>query len=191
MKHCGTQRIETERLILRRHTVEDAEAMYKNWANDPEVTKFLTWSPHPSSKASRILLEEWVPQYERDNYYQWAIVLKELGDEPIGGISAVTIRDDIDAVQIGYCIGRAFWHKGIMSEALSAVIDFFFDKVGANRIECRHDPRNPHSGMVMKKCGMQYEGTMRSADKNNLGLCDTCWYSLLRSDRTVAGKRGR
>ena len=191
MKHCGTQRIETERLILRRYTVEDAEAMYKNWANDPEVTKFLTWSPHPSSKASRILLEEWVPQYERDNYYQWAIVLKELGDEPIGGISAVTIRDDIDAVQIGYCIGRAFWHKGIMSEALSAVIDFFFDKVGANRIECRHDPRNPHSGMVMKKCGMQYEGTMRSADKNNLGLCDTCWYSLLRSDRTPAGKRGR
>ena len=70
-----------------------------------------------------------------------------------------------------------------MSEALKAVMDFFFDEVGANRIESRHDPNNPHSGMVMKACGMRYEGTVRSADRNNQGLCDACLYGLLRSDR--------
>ncbi|MCR4906509.1 MAG: GNAT family N-acetyltransferase, partial [Clostridiales bacterium] len=73
-------------------------------------------------------------------------------------------------VHIGYCIGRAWWHRGIMSEALAAVMDFFFDRVEANRIETRHDVRNPRSGLVMQRCGMHYEGCMRSADRNNQGL---------------------
>ena len=183
MKHCGTQMIESERLVLRRFTLEDAEAMYRNWARDPEVTKFLTWPAHANVDITRAVLEDWVSSYQREDYYQWAIVLKENGDEPIGSISAVEQRDDISMVHIGYCLGRAWWRQGIMSEALKSVMDFFFDRVGANRIESRHDPNNPHSGMVMKKCGMRYEGTMRSSDRNNQGVCDTCWYALLRSDR--------
>ena len=58
-----------------------------------------------------------------------------------------------------------------------------FDKVGMNRIEARHDPNNPHSGDVMKKCGMRYEGTMRQADRNNQGICDASCYALLKSER--------
>ncbi|MBR4142117.1 MAG: GNAT family N-acetyltransferase, partial [Firmicutes bacterium] len=48
MKHCGTQTIETERLILRRLRREDAGAMFRNWTSDPEVTKYLTWPTHES-----------------------------------------------------------------------------------------------------------------------------------------------
>ena len=183
MRHCGTQRIETNRLILRRFTIDDAEAMYKNWASDPDVTKFLTWQPHADVDVSKAILEEWVRSYTQENYYQWAIVLKECGDRPVGSIAAVQINDDIDMVHIGYCLGKNLWHRGIMSEALKAVMDYFFDKVGVNRIESRHDPRNPHSGMVMKKCGMTYEGTLRSSDRNNQGICDACWYALLKSER--------
>ena len=183
MKHCGTQRIETERLVLRRFSINDAEAMYKNWASDPEVTKYLTWPAHSGVEVSRAVLEDWVSSYAKDNYYQWAIVLKEHGADPIGGISAVGMNDDISMVHIGYCLGKAWWNRGIMSEALAAVMDFFFEKAGVNRIESRHDPRNPHSGMVMKKCGMKYEGTMRSSDRNNQGICDACWYAALRADR--------
>lgn len=183
MRHCGTQSIETERLILRRFTIDDAEAMYKNWASDPDVTKYLTWSPHSGIDASKAVLEEWVPSYMQNDYYQWAIVLKEHGSDPIGSIAAVRINDDIGMVHIGYCLGKEWWHQGIMSEALKAVIDYFFDKVGVNRIESRHDPKNPHSGMVMKKCGMKCEGTMRSSDRNNQGICDACLYALLRSER--------
>ena len=102
---------------------------------------------------------------------------------PVGSIGAVNVNDDIAAVQIGYCLGRRWWHQGIMSEALGAVMDFFFDTVGCNRVAGRHDPRNPHSGMVMQKCGMKYEGTQRSADRNNQGICDTSWYALLRAER--------
>ena len=182
MRHCGTQNIETERLLLRRFTLDDAEGMYRNWASDPEVTKYLTWPAHDSVGITREVLKDWVSSYSQDDYYQWAIVLKEHGSDPIGGISVVKKNDDIDMVHIGYCIGKNWWHRGIMTEALSAVIDFFFDKAGANRIESRHDPNNPHSGMVMKKCGMKYDGTLRSADRNNQGICDTCCYAILKKE---------
>ena len=151
MNHKGTQRIETERLILRAHTLDDAEAMYNNWASDPEVTKYLTWPVHESAEASRALLEEWVPQYENDNYYQWTIVLKEEGDEPIGGISVVGSDDVVEKVHIGYCIGKKWWRQGITSEALAALINFFFEKSGVNEITSRHDVNNPNSGKVMMK----------------------------------------
>lgn len=183
MKHCGTQRIETDRLILRRYVIEDADAMYKNWAFDSEVTKFLTWQPHSSVEVSRGIIENWLKEYSDEKYYQWAIVLKDNGNEPIGGISVVQMNEDISMVHIGYCLGRAWWRRGIMSEALKAVMDFMFDTVEVNRVEARHDPRNPNSGKVMQKCGMKYEGTLRSADRNNQGICDACYYALLRSER--------
>ena len=183
MKNCGTQRIETDRLILRRYKIEDADAMYKNWASDSEVTKFLTWQPHSSVDVSRSIIEDWLKEYSDEKYYQWAIVLKDNGNEPIGGISVVHMNEDISMVHIGYCLGRAWWRRGIMSEALKAVTNFMFDTVEVNRVEARHDPRNPNSGKVMQKCGMKYEGTLRSADRNNQGICDACYYALLRSER--------
>ncbi len=183
MKNCGTQRIETDRLILRRYVIEDADAMYKNWASDSEVTKFLTWQPHSSVEVSRGIIENWLKEYSDEKYYQWAIVLKDNGNEPIGDISVVQMNEDISMVHIGYCLGRAWWRRGIMSEALKAVMDFMFDTVEVNRVESRHDPMNPNSGKVMQKCGMKYEGTLRSADRNNQGICDACYYALLRSER--------
>lgn len=183
MNHCGTQCLETERLILRKFEVQDAGAMYQNWASDSQVTKFLTWPAHSSPEVSRQVIEDWVNSYGGDTFYQWAIVLKSNGNQPIGSISAVDIKESTGMVHIGYCIGRDWWHQGITSEALEALIGFFFDVVGANRIECRHDPRNPNSGSVMKKCGMQYEGTLRCSDWNNQGICDACYYGILKSDR--------
>ena len=184
MKQCGTQRIETDRLVLRRFTPDDAEDMYRNWASDPEVTSYLTWPAHADENVTRSVLADWVRSYGRPDYYQWAITLKENGDHPIGGISAVRVNEAVSSAEIGYCLGRAWWHRGIMSEALKAVMDFFFDQADANRVECRFDPRNPHSGMVMKKCGMRYEGTHRAADRNNQGICDVSWYALLKSERS-------
>ena len=183
MIHCGTQSIETERLVLRRFSIDDAEAMYRNWASDPEVTKYLTWPTHTGVEVSRAVLKDWISAYSQSDYYQWAIILKEHGCDPIGSIAAVQLDDNVSKVHIGYCIGEAWWYQGIATEALKAVMEFFCDVVGANRIESRHDPRNPHSGMVMKKCGMKYEGAMRSSDRNNQGICDTCWYALLKTDR--------
>lgn len=183
MKHCGTQRLETDRLILRRFVSEDAAAMYKNWASDEEVTKFLMWPAHSSRDVSQGVTDDWVNQYSNDSFYNWAIVLKENGGEPIGNIAVVDMNENISMAHIGYCIGRKWWHMGITSEALKAVMDFLFDEAEVNRIESRHDPRNPNSGKVMEKCGMKYEGTLRSADWNNQGVCDARYCALLRSER--------
>ena len=181
MNHKGTIQIETERLILRRFTIDDAPAMFKNWASDPEVTKFMTWPTHKDVGVSRWVLDSWIPSYEKDDYYVWAITLKENGTEPIGIIHGLP-KDEIEAVEFGYALGRKWWHQGIMTEVLHAVIDFFFEQVGVNSIRAYHDPNNPHSGMVMKKCSMKYEGTLRSADRNNQGIVDQCWYSILRNE---------
>ena len=183
MKHCGTQRLETDRLILRRYVSEDAIAMYKNWASDSEVTKYLMWQTHSNQEVSQNITNDWVNQYTNDNYYHWAIVLKDNGDEPIGDISVVQMNEETSMVHIGYCIGKTWWNRGITSEALKAVMDFLFDVVDVNRIESRHDPRNTNSGKVMQKCGMKYEGTLRSSDWNNQGICDACYYALLKRER--------
>lgn len=184
MKHCGTHELETQRLTLRRFRIDDALAMYENWASDDEVTRFLTWPTHTGVDVTRSLLADWVTHYDDPRYYHWAIVLRDRGDEPIGSIAAMHMDDAVSMVHIGYCIGRAWWRQGIMTEALRAVMDFFFDTVGAERIEARHDTRNPHSGMVMMKCGMQYEGTLRRADRNNSGICDVSYYARLCSERS-------
>ena len=181
LTHKGTVTIETDRLILRQAKVADAEAMFRNWANDEEVTKFLTWPTHGNIEVTRTLLANWADSYQRDDYYQWMIVLKEIG-EPIGSIMATT-TGRAQSAHIGYCIGKAWWHQGIMSETLKAVVDFLFDEVGCNRVDSRHDVNNPNSGRVMAKCGMKLEAITRQSDWNNQGICDTCHYALLAEER--------
>lgn len=183
MNHRGTQEIETARLLLRRFRKSDALAMYENWANDPEVTKFLTWPVHESAAVTERVLQSWLDGYEQDDFYQWAIVVKENGDEPVGSISVVEQHGIIKKAEIGYCIGRSWWHKGIMTEAMGAVMEYLFEQVGFNRIEAKHDVNNPHSGGVMKNCGMTLEGIFRQGGWNNQGICDLCHYAMLASDR--------
>ena len=183
MNHLGTRTIETERLILRRFVPEDAQAMFDNWASDPVVAEYVTWPAHASPEISRMVVNSWVSEYTAPDRYNWAIELKELG-EPIGNIDVVRMEESIETAHMGYCIGRDWWHWGIVSEALSAVMDFLFDEVGVNRVEACHDVDNPHSGDVMKKCGMQHEGTQRQALRNKQGrYSDVCWYALLKSER--------
>lgn len=181
MKHLGTKELETERLILRRFTINDADNMYKNWASDPEVTKYLMWPTHDSVHISRDILNTWISNYEKKDFYQWAIVPKDL-NQPIGIISIVHQDKSIKMVHVGYCIGRKWWGQGFTSEALGRLICFFFEEVKVNRIESRHDPRNPNSGKVMMKCGLKYEGTSRQSDWNNQGICDSSFYGILASD---------
>lgn len=181
MNHVGTIRLETDRLILRQFVITDAEDMYRNWANDDEVTKFLTWPTHSNTEVSTRVTESWMKEYEKPDYYQWAIELKSV-HEVIGSISAVHVNESINSVEIGYCIGRRFWRQGITSEALKALVKFFFEEVKVNRIEAKHDPNNPNSGRVMMKCGLTYEGTLRDGSNNNTGICDVSIYGILAKD---------
>ena len=188
MLHAGTQTIETPRLILRRFTTEDAQAMYDNWASDPEVSRYLTWPTHPNVDVTRQLLATWVEQYEKPDVYQWAIGLRAADGMPIGSISVVTLNERTHSAEVGYCIGRSWWHQGITSEALEAVLGYLFGTVGAWRVSARHDPHNPHSGGVMRKCGMRHEGCLRQKLRNKGRYVDVDLYAILRSDPRPGAK---
>ena len=182
MNKAGTQRIETDRLILRRFRLDDAEDMYANWASDPEVTRFLTWPTHSDVDVSKAVLADWIPKYKDGGFFNWAMEYKDTG-KVIGNISVVRLIESIDAAEMGYCMSRAYWGQGLMPEALRAVMDYLFDVVGLNRVAACHDANNPKSGRVMDKAGMKLEGILRAAGKNNLGICDDVWHAMIRSDR--------
>lgn len=181
MQHCGTKSLETERLLLRQFKRKDATAMYENWASDPRVTKFLTWPTHKNIQETREIISQWIKSYMDKSTYHWCIALKK-ENMAIGSISVVHMKESLDLVHIGYCIGYNYWNRGYTSEALLAIIDFLINEVKVNRIESVHDSRNIASGRVMEKCGMQYEGVLREAELSNIGIGDRVYYGLLASD---------
>ena len=178
VKDLGTKRLETERLILRRFTLEDAEKMYYNWASDPEVTRYLTWQPHKSVEETAEILQQWEAGYSKNEFYQWAIELNDI-EQPIGSISVVSLNEDVQSAELGYCIGKSWWHQGYTTEAVEAVIRFLMAEVGAGRVWAQHDVANPNSGEVMKKAGMDYEGTLRQSLKDNQGIVDSAVYAKI------------
>ncbi|MCR5608849.1 MAG: GNAT family N-acetyltransferase [Lachnospiraceae bacterium] len=180
MNHIGTIQLETERLILRRFTLDDADSVFNNWASDDEVTRYLTWLTHQSVDDSRMYMEYCVQGYNNLAFYEWGIELKET-QELIGNISVVKIIDDIESLELGWVLGRKYWGYGYIAEAAKKIVDFLFNQVGANRIYARHDVSNSNSGRVMQKAGMTYEGTLRQSARNKHGIVDMAYYSILES----------
>jgi ribosomal-protein-alanine N-acetyltransferase len=155
--------------------------MFKNWAADSEVCKFLSWYPHKDLSETKQIVEGWINDYTSD-YYNWAIELKENG-EIIGQVSLMSLNEKYCSCMLGYNIGRLFWGKGFMTEALESVICYLIKEIGMNRIEARHDKLNPASGRVMQKAGMKFEGILRQTKINKNGeFYDLAVYSILKSD---------
>jgi len=180
MNHRGTQRIRTQRLLLRPMAIGDAEAMFYNWANNPEVTRYLTWRPHDNIAMTAATIRNWVMQYGNQAFYLWGI---ELNGMLIGSISAHTSDESIRSTEVGYVLSQHMWGQGIMTEALAAVLEYLFS-VGFNRIYARHRLENPASGRVMQKCGMRYEGVIRQSGLDAYGyIHDMMQYSIVASDR--------
>lgn len=186
--HKGTKAINTNRLLLRRFQIDDAYDMFKNWANDSEVSKFLSWKPHSSVEVTKKIIEGWVNEYINPNVYDWVIELKEIG-EVIGSISIVNLDEKNYSCEIGYCMSRMYWNKGIMSEALKSVIDYLFSYIGFNRIVARHDTNNIASGKVMLKSGMKYEGTLRQVQIRGEEFYDLAVYAILKNDWLIKKKQ--
>lgn len=157
MNHKGTLNIETERLLLRKFRLDDAEMMYNNWANDERVTKFLSWTPYKSMEDVRKYISSSIESYQQDTIYHWAIVFNE---KVVGSISVMSIDEKNKLCELGYCVGYEYWGRGIVTEAMKSVISFLFNEVQFHRIFAKHDVENPASGKVMEKCNMIYEGTL-------------------------------
>ena len=182
LNHTGTVKLETARLILRQTSISDAAQMFENWASDPEVTKYLTWQPHIDIEVTKGILISWDKENKRLDYYHWGMVLKET-QEIIGTVGSLGIDEKNHCTELGYCMSRAYWGNGYMTEAVKAIIEYLFKTVGLNRIMARHDPENIGSGRVMQKCGMVFEGIQRQAFFcERRGFYDLASYAILRID---------
>lgn len=180
MTHKGTQTIHTERLVLRKFSAFDANAMFKNWGSDERVSRYLAWQPHKSVKETKKLLRRWHISYKSKKTYNWAMEYKGM---PIGSISVCRMSERDEAVELGYCMGYEYWNKGFMTEAAKAVIDFLFAEVGVNRVSIAHAVKNPASGKVAQKCGLTFEGTLREYCKASSGeFHDISYYGITRSE---------
>ena len=162
LNHVGTKKIETARLILRRHELTDATDMYNNWTTDPEVSRFWSWEPHKNIDETKTLLKGWVKEYAKLDTYHWIIELKRAA-QAVGYIYLSDIDDTSNSASVHFALSRKYWKQGIMTEACKAVIDFAFHVLQARKIHTHHHVDNTASGRVMQKCGMQY---LKTAYKN-------------------------
>jgi RimJ/RimL family protein N-acetyltransferase len=183
MTRKGTQVIETERLILRRFTALDASDMFNGWAGDAEAVKFLTWSAHSDIGVTETVIGDWLAEYSKnDDFYNWCIEYKQT-KTAIGNISAHVVSSRFECAEASYCLSPAYWNRGIMTEALSAVVKFLLNVAGFERVESIHHVNNLASGRVMQKSGMQFEGIKRyGGRKNNGAFCDVRLYAIVKSD---------
>ncbi|MDT8285485.1 MAG: GNAT family N-acetyltransferase [Elusimicrobiales bacterium] len=151
--------METPRLLLRRFTTEDAQDVF-DYASDPEVARTVTWDPHRSIDASRGFIDYTLRSYAERRTIELAVVLKETG-RVIGSCGFVKWSPGNGRAEIGYALSRKYWGRGLMTEAVAALMDYAFGSMKVHRLEasCIHD--NAGSEKVMIKNGMKYEGTMR------------------------------
>lgn len=147
----NTPQLETERLILRKFTEEDIEALYV-LLSDKETNTFLPWFPLQSLvEARRFFEERFARYYEKADAYRYAITLKS-GGSPVGYLTV----DPGESHDFGYALRRELWHRGIVTEAGRAVISQL-SRDGVPYITATHDVKNPRSGGVMRNLGMQYQ----------------------------------
>lgn len=173
--------LETDRLILRKFSILDAEGMNKNWANDPLTNKYLSWNSHKSFDETRELIRKWISEYD-DGVYNWVVELKD-NHEIIGNICEEGKSIKNKSISLGYCYGSKFWNNGYATEALRRVIKYLINEEGFYIVIADHNKENVASGRVMQKAGMKYDGTLRSRkiDKNG-NRYDLVYYSITKDE---------
>ncbi len=166
--------LETDRLLLRRMQVSDADDMYA-YAKRADVTKYLTWTPHPNHAYTVEYLQYLASRYRIGDFYDWGVTLRENG-RMIGTCGFTSFDFPHNAAQVGYVLNPDYWGQGIAAEALRAVIRFGFRELALHRIEACYIEGNTRSRRVMEKVGMTYEGIRREAmrikgEYRNIGVC--------------------
>lgn len=179
LKNSGTKIIKTERLVLRKFKMSDAEDFYNNVGSDKEVTKYVSWNNHESIDETRKILKKWISNYKDDYNYNWVMELSD-SKEVIGTITGVHVDYKNETCEIGYVISSKHWNQGYGTEALKSVINYLKNE-GFKTIYAEYQRKNPASGRIMEKAGMEYEATLRNRiiDKSTGEYDDLLSYSII------------
>jgi RimJ/RimL family protein N-acetyltransferase len=171
--------IETERLLLRPYTLDDA-ADVQRLAGERAIadTTFRIPHPYPDGEAERFISTH-AADYERDVAVNLAITLRSAGDLA-GGIGLLLAMEHMHA-ELGYWIAVPLWGCGYATEASRAVIVFAFEQLALNRVFAHHMARNPASGRVLEKAGMRREGTFPRHIRKGGRFEDIVHYGIVRA----------
>ena len=145
------------RLLLRPPVLDDAGALFQRVARDPEVTKYLLWPPHPDVTATRRVITEKLNVSDDDR--TWAIELRHSGD--VIGLTSCR-RPVPHSVEIGYCLGRRWWGKGLMSEVLDMLLTALEADRGVYRVWATCSVDNERSARLLERAGFVLEGRLAS-----------------------------
>ena len=149
--------IETARLCLRPPTVEDADAVFAEYAQDPDITRYLVWRPHREIESVRVFLRQAVAALESGASHFWVITTRNT-DRPVGMIETGV---DEHGLSLGYVLAKRCWGKGYMPESLQPIVDWAVQQKEIHRIWAACDVDNRASVRVLEKIGMQREGVLR------------------------------
>ena len=148
-------RIETPRLILRPWQESDSADFYE-YAKVDGVGQMAGWMPHESIDVSRMILRSFI-----NHKKTFALELKESG-KVIGSLGLEERDENVDVMpgtmgrEIGYVLSKDYWGRGLMPEAVKAVIDYCFTQLDFDWLTCGHFLWNDQSRRVVEKCGFQY-----------------------------------
>jgi ribosomal-protein-alanine N-acetyltransferase len=149
--------LETERLKLRKPLLSDAEEIFRRYAQDPEVTKYLTWRPNRKLQETRDFVRACLQAWEEGKSFHWVIVRQE--DDQLLGM--ITARVDDHGWELGYVLARLYWGKGYMTEVVKKLVEWALTQEGIYRVWSVCDIDNRASARVMEKAGMRREGILR------------------------------
>lgn len=161
MHFAELETLETQRLWLRKLSMDDLYDYYERIGSDGEVSKYMLWQPHQDIGETLETFERTFAKYEEGRYYRWVAALKE-DDRVIGTMSLLRIDEEKSSCSFAYMVAREFWGHGYATEAMQAVLTFAFEKLGIERITADHMTPNAASGAVMRKLGMRHVGTEKN-----------------------------
>ena len=176
----GTVPLKTEKLVLRKATMADAETLHEELGSNPEMTRYTSWNPYSTLEAAKEKVQDDIAGYEKEGCYAWII---EHAGTAVGTIGAYDYDPHLSSIEIGYSIFQKFWGKGYASEAASEVVRFLICEEGINRIHAWCHADNRASAAVLTRAGLRQEGVLRQAMKNPDGsYADQLIFGIVKND---------
>jgi RimJ/RimL family protein N-acetyltransferase len=180
--------IETERLILRPFSLDDAPEVQR-LAGERDIAANTLTIPHPYEDG---MAEEWISTHQEgfDKGELFNLAITRRSDGALIGAIGLVVKPQHECAELGYWVGKPYWNRGYCTEAARALVGYGFESLGLNRIYSHHFVRNPASGRVMQKIGMAHEGRLRQHVKRWGAFEDLEQYGILRNEyQTTEGEK--
>jgi ribosomal-protein-alanine N-acetyltransferase len=172
--------ITTSRLLLRWISEADIDALYDVFS-DPQVMRYWSSGPLADKQAAAEMQREIAASNQNNSLFKWGLALRE-SDTVIGTVTLFNLNLSNGRAEVGYAMGRRYWGKGYMHEALQALLTHGFEVLGLRRLEADVDPRNSRSIRTLERLGFQREGFLRERWHVDGEIQDAIFFGLLRRE---------